>query len=195
MEDTRYFLHDINNGLTSQLNNKRITKRIKRTNIYFNGDNNGDNNKISFPKYCFQFNRYIMELENNLHNELMDLIKREVDFRVKNNTILADESIDEKSSTESLANLSSNRLSARTYSLEKYLNHNLFSPNTSSKLSYKTVLSAKKKPLNILPIRNLMNLKKKIINKSTNKNKDDNKKKENTKKGKHFTVYKHKDNI
>ena len=136
-----------------------------------------------------------MELENNLHNELMDLIKREVDFRVKNNTILADESIDEKSSTESLANLSSNRLSARTYSLEKYLNHNLFSSNTSSKLSYKTVLSAKKKPLNILPIRNLMNLKLKIINKSTNKNKDDNKKKENTKKGKHFTVYKHKDNI
>jgi hypothetical protein len=136
-----------------------------------------------------------MELENNLHNELMDLIKREVDFRIKNNTILADESIDEKSSTESLANLSSNRLSARTYSLEKYLNNNAFSPNTSSKLSYKTVLSAKKKPLNILPIRNLMNLKKNKINKSLNKNIDDNKKKESTKKGKRFTVYKNKDNI
>jgi len=197
MEDTRYFLHDINNGLNNTISSKRITNRIKRTNIYFNRDNNGDNNnnKISFPKYCFQFNRYIMELENNLHNELMDLIKREVDFRIKNNTILADESIDEKSSTESLANLSSNRLSARTYSLEKYLNNNAFSPNTSSKLSYKTVLSAKKKPLNILPIRNLMNLKKNKINKSLNKNIDDNKKKESTKKGKRFTVYKNKDNI
>jgi len=68
-------------------------------------------------------------------------------------------------------------------------------PNTSSKLSYKTVLSAKKKPLNILPIRNLMNLKKNKINKSLNKNIDDNKKKESTKKGKRFTVYKNKDNI
>ena len=196
-EDTRYFLHEKNiNGINNLTSNKRITNRIKRTNIYFNRDNIGENNnRISFPKYCFQFDRNVIDIENNMYNELMDLITKEVDYRVKNNITLGDESIDEKSSVESINNLSSNRLSARTYSLEKYLNNNAFSPNTSSKLSYKTVLSAKKKPLNILPIRNLMNLKKNKINKSLNKNIDDNKKKESTKKGKRFTVYKNKDNI
>jgi len=199
-EDTRYFLHEKNiNGINNLTSNKRITNRIKRTNIYFNRDNIGENNnRISFPKYCFQFDRYVMDIENNMYNELMDLITKEVDYRVKNNITLGDESIDEKSSVESINNLSSNRLSARTYSLEKYLNYSAFSPNSSSKLSYKSVLSAKKKPLNILPIRNLMNLKKiqnKSKNKSKNKNKEDNKKKENAKKGKLLTIHKHKDNI
>ena len=199
-DDTRYFLHEKNiNGFNNLTSNKRITNRIKRTNIYFNREYNGDsNNRISFPKYCFQFNRYVMDIENNMYNELMDLITKEVDYRVKNNTTLGEESIDEKSSVESINNLSSNRLSARTYSLEKYLNYGAFSPNTSSKLSYKSVLSAKKKSLNILPIRNLMNLKKnqnKNKNKTKDKNKDDNKKKENTKKGKLLNIHKHKDNI
>ena len=199
-EDTRYFLHEKNiNGINNLTSNKRITNRIKRTNIYFNRDNIGENNnRISFPKYCFQFDRNVIDIENNMYNELMDLITKEVDYRVKNNITLGDESIDEKSSVESINNLSSNRLSARTYSLEKYLNYSAFSPNTSSKLSYKSVLSAKKKPLNILPIRNLMNLKKnqnKSKNKSKNKNKEDNKKKENAKKGKLLTIHKHKDNI
>ena len=195
-EDTRYFLHEKNiNGINNLTSNKRITNRIKRTNIYFNRDNIGENNnRISFPKYCFQFDRNVIDIENNMYNELMDLITKEVDYRVKNNITLGDESIDEKSSVESINNLSSNRLSARTYSLEKYLNYSAFSPNTSSKLSYKSVLSAKKKPLNILPIRNLMNLKKNQ-NKSKNKNKEDNKKKENAKKGKLLTIHKHKDNI
>ena len=199
-EDTRYFLHEKNiNGINNLTSKKRITNRIKRTNIYFNRDNIGENNnRISFPKYCFQFDRNVIDIENNMYNELMDLITKEVDYRVKNNITLGDESIDEKSSVESINNLSSNRLSARTYSLEKYLNYSAFSPNTSSKLSYKSVLSAKKKPLNILPIRNLMNLKKnqnKSKNKSKNKNKEDNKKKENAKKGKLLTIHKHKDNI
>ena len=199
-EDTRYFLHEKNiNGINNLTSNKRITNRIKRTNIYFNRDNIGENNnRISFPKYCFQFDRNVIDIENNMYNELMDLITKEVDYRVKNNITLGDESIDEKSSVESINNLSSNRLSARTYSLEKYLNYSAFSPNSSSKLSYKSVLSAKKKPLNILPIRNLMNLKKnqnKSKNKSKNKNKEDNKKKENAKKGKLLTIHKHKDNI
>ena len=199
-EDTRYFFFFFNiNGINNLTSNKRITNRIKRTNIYFNRDNIGENNnRISFPKYCFQFDRNVIDIENNMYNELMDLITKEVDYRVKNNITLGDESIDEKSSVESINNLSSNRLSARTYSLEKYLNYNVFSPNISSKLSYKSVLSAKKKPLNILPIRNLMNLKKnqnKSKNKSKNKNKEDNKKKENAKKGKLLTIHKHKDNI
>ena len=46
-----------------------------------------NHNKISFPKYCFQFYRYFMELDNNLNNELIDLIKRNVDSQIKNNTI------------------------------------------------------------------------------------------------------------
>ena len=80
-----------------------------------------------------------------------------------------------------MVNTSSNRLSARTYSIEKYLNNNIFSPNSSSKLSYKTVLSDTKKSLNILPIRNLINLKKKQVLKKKDKNKGDNQKKEDKK--------------
>ena len=193
-EDTKYFLHENNNsGINKSNNNKRITHRIKRTNIFFNRNDSGDNiNRISFPKYCFQFNRYIRDIENNIYNELMDLIVKEIDYRTKNNT-LGDESIDDKLSTESLVNTSSNRLSARTYSIEKYLNNNIFSPNSSSKLSYKTVLSDTKKSLNILPIRNLINLKKKQVLKKKDKNKGDNQKKEDKKVT--FIIHKQEDDI
>ena len=190
-EDTKYFLHEKNNNINNNylISNKRITNRNKRTNIYFNRKDCDDNiNRISFPKYSFQFNRYIIDIENNLFNELMDLITKEVDFRIKNNTALADESIDEKSSTESLVNISLNRNSTRTYFGDKVFNHNIFSPSSSTKFSYKTVLSDKKKSLNILPIRNLMNLKK-SQNKNKNNNKDDIKKKENEKKEKKEKYY------
>ena len=121
----------------------------------------------------------------------MDLITKEVDLRIKNNIALADESIDEKSSTESLVNVSLNRNSTRTYFGDKVFNNNIFSPNSSTKYSYKTVLSDKKKPLNILPIRNLINLKK-SQNKNKN-NKDDIKKKENEKKEIFYSKHRQKD--
>ena len=167
-DDTKYFLNEniISNNNNMPNINKRITNRLKRTNIYFNrdnnssGENNNKNNIISFPKYCFQFNRDIMDIDNNISKELMDLVKSEVDERTNKN-VIENESIDDKSSNESLVNISGNRFSTRTYSLEKYLNNTLFSPSSSSKLSYKTVLSDKKKTLNILPIRNLLNSKKK----------------------------------
>ena len=64
-EDTKYFLNEINNsGNNIDMTNKRITNRIKRTNIFFNKDNKGDNiHKISFPKYCFQYNRTVKDKE------------------------------------------------------------------------------------------------------------------------------------
>ena len=180
IEDTKYFLHNKNSGIYSN-NNKRITNRIKRTNLFFNRNDSGESiNRISFPKYCFQFNRYIKDMESNLYNELMEFTKNVVEEKIKNNT-LENDSNDEKSFTESLVNISSNRLSARTYSRDKILNNNIFSPNSSSKLSYKTVLSDTKKTLNILPVRNLMNLKKNQIMKNKNKNKDNNIKKEDKK--------------
>ena len=132
----------------------------------------------------------------------MDLIMKEIDYRVKNNIALGEESIDEnidekdeKSSNGSFAINNQNRLSARTYSREKNLNNNIFSPNSSSKLSFKTVLSDKKKSLNILPIRNLINLKKSQNNKNKNNNKEENKKKENEKKGKYIITKNNKENI
>ena len=202
-EDTKYFLHEKNNTINNINKSKRITNRIKRTNIYFNrGDSMDIVNRISFPKYCFQYNRYITETENNIYNKLMDLIMKEIDYRVKNNIALGEESIDEnidekdeKSSNGSFAINNQNRLSARTYSREKNLNNNIFSPNSSSKLSFKTVLSDKKKPLNILPIRNLINLKKSQNNKNKNNNKEENKKKENEKKGKYIITKNNKENI
>ena len=192
-DDTKYFLHNKKSGINNNnISNIRITNRIKRTNIFFNRKDSEDKiSKISFPKYCFQFNRYIIDIENNLFKELMDLITKEVDLRIKNNIALADESIDEKSSTESLVNVSLNRNSTRTYFGDKVFNNNIFSPNSSTKYSYKTVLSDKKKPLNILPIRNLINLKK-----SQNKNKnikDDIKKKENEKKEIFYSKHRQKD--
>ena len=181
IEDTKYFLHNKNSGIYSNNINKRITNRIKRTNLFFNRNDSGESiNRISFPKYCFQFNRYIKDIESNLYNELMEFTKNVVEEKIKNNT-LENDSNDEKSFTESLVNISSNRLSARTYSRDKILNNNIFSPNSSSKLSYKTVLSDTKKTLNILPVRNLMNLKKNQIMKNKNKNKDNNIKKEDKK--------------
>ena len=192
-DDTKYFLHNKKSGINNNnISNIRITNRIKRTNIFFNRKDSEDKiSKISFPKYCFQFNRYIIDIENNLFKELMDLITKEVDLRIKNNIALADESIDEKSSTESLVNVSLNRNSTRTYFGDKVFNNNIFSPNSSTKYSYKTVLSDKKKPLNILPIRNLINLKK-SQNKNKN-NKDDLKKKENEKKEKFYSKHRQKD--
>lgn len=181
IEDTKYFLHNKNSGIYSNNINKRITNRIKRTNLFFNRNDSGESiNRISFPKFCFQFNRYIKDIESNLYNELMEFTKNVVEEKIKNNT-LENDSNDEKSFTESLVNISSNRLSARTYSRDKILNNNIFSPNSSSKLSYKTVLSDTKKTLNILPVRNLMNLKKNQIMKNENKNKDNNIKKEDKK--------------
>ena len=181
IEDTKYFLHNKNSGIYSNNINKRITNRIKRTNLFFNRNDSGESiNRISFPKYCFQFNRYIKDIESNLYNELMEFTKNVVEEKIKNNT-LENDSNDEKSFTESLVNISSNRLSARTYSRDKILNNNIFSPNSSSKLSYKTVLSDTKKTLNILPVRNLMNLKKNQTMKNKNKNKDNNIKKEDKK--------------
>ena len=60
------------------------------------------------------------------------------------------------------------------------MNGEIFSPNTSSKLSNKTFLSDKKKPLSILPIRNLLLQKKKQnknkIQEENNKKEEDNKK-------------------
>ena len=192
-DDTKYFLHNKKSGINNNnISNIRITNRIKRTNIFFNRKDSEDKiSKISFPKYCFQFNRYIIDIENNLFKELMDLITKEVDLRIKNNIALADESIDEKSSTESLVNVSLNRNSTRTYFGDKVFNNNIFSPNSSTKYSYKTVLSDKKKPLNILPIRNLINLKK-SQNKNKN-NKDDIKKKENEKKEIFYSKHRQKD--
>ena len=201
-EDTRYFFisenlqnnYNINNHISSN-KNKRFTMRLNRTNLYFNqknilDNNNNENNyynnnkKISFPKYCFQFNRYIMDEQNNLFNELMDLIKTEIDERTNKNVIL-NESVDDKSSNESLININSNRISTRTYSIEKNFNNNLLSPSTSSKLSYKTMtLSNKRKVLNILPIRNLINSKKIKKNKSRNKSKKTNKEEVQKKSGK-----------
>ena len=199
-DDTKYFLNEnINSNNSNNISNisKRINHRLKRTNIYFNRDINEEsynkNNVITFPKYCFQFNRDIMDIENNIYNELMNLIKTEIDERINKNA-MENESIDEKSSTESLINISGNRLSTRTYSIEKYLNNNLFSPSFSSKLSYKTTLSDRKKTLNILPIRNLLNSKKNQELKSKNKSKKNNKdtKGEKKKGGKYYNIHRHK---
>ena len=63
-DDTKYF----KNKCISSI---RFTNRLKRTNIFFNKkDSFENNNKILFPKFYFQYNRDIINLEKNIYNEL-----------------------------------------------------------------------------------------------------------------------------
>jgi serine/threonine kinase 38 len=154
-DDTKYFSNKNNSSI-------RFTKRLKRVYPFFNRENNNDkNNKLLFPKFCFQYNRDVVDLEKNISSELMNLIQKEVEFKVANKSSFDEASFEGKSSSESLHNLSHLVINNnRSYSRDKLLNFNVFSPHSSSNFSYKTVFSAKKKILSILPIRNLMNQKK-----------------------------------
>ena len=165
-DDTKYF----KNKCISSI---RFTNRLKRTNIFFNKkDSFENNNKILFPKFYFQYNRDIINLEKNIYNELIDFIQKEVEFKVANKITFDEASSEAKSSSESLNNIS-NPLISRTYSRDKLLNVNVFSPHSSSNFSHRTVLSSKKKTLKILPISNLISQQKsqtKQISKKINMN-------------------------
>ena len=165
-DDTKYF----KNKCISSI---RFTNRLKRTNIFFNKkDSFENNNKILFPKFYFQYNRDIINLEKNIYNELIDFIQKEVEFKVANKITFDEASSEAKSSSESLNNIS-NPMISRTYSRDKLLNFNIFSPHSSSNFSHRTVLSSKKKTLKILPISNLISQQKsqtKQISKKINMN-------------------------
>ena len=165
-DDTKYF----KNKCISSI---RLNNRLRRTNIFFNRKDSFDNNhKILFPKFYFQYNRDIINLEKNIYNELIDFIQKEVEFKVANKITFDEASSEAKSSSESLNNIS-NPLISRTYSRDKLLNVNVFSPHSSSNFSHRTVLSSKKKTLKILPISNLISQQKsqtKQISKKINMN-------------------------
>ena len=150
-DDTKYFKN-------KNISSIRFTNRLKRTNNFFNRGENTDNNKLIFSKFNFQYNRDIVEIENNMCDELIDLIKKEVEFKIANKIAFDEVSSEAKSSSESLNNIS-NPISSRAYSRDR-LHFNTFSPHSSSNFSNKTVFSARKKDLKILPIRNLINQQK-----------------------------------
>ena len=150
-DDTQYFINKNNDSI-------RFTNRLKRTNTFFQIEDNCEN-KILFSKYCFQYNKDIVDIEKNISKELMDLIKKEVEFKIANKTTFDEVSSEAKSSSESI-HIISNANSSRTYSRDRLLNYNAFTPHSSSNFSHKTVFSFKKKDLNILPIRNLLNKQK-----------------------------------
>ena len=76
-----------------------------------------------------------------------------------NRVICEEANFEEKSSSDNFENLKSVR-SSRALSRDKLYRNTIFSPHSSSKFSNKTVFSAKKKSLCILPIRNMMNKQK-----------------------------------
>ena len=161
-DDTKYFKN-------KNISSIRLNNRLKRTNIFFNRKDSFDNNhKILFPKFYFQYNRDIINLEKNIYNELIDFIQKEVEFKVANKITFDEASSEAKSSSESLNNIS-NPMISRTYSRDKLLNVNVFSPHSSSNFSHRTVISSKKKALKILPIRNLISQQKNQI-RQNNKN-------------------------
>ena len=150
-DDTKYFINKNNDSI-------RFTNRLKRTNTFFQIEDNCEN-RIIFSKYCFQYNRDIFDIEKNIYNELMDLIKKEVEFKIVNKNTFDEVSSEAKSSSESIHDLS-NANSSRTYSRDRLLFFHGFTPHSSSNFSHKTAFSFKKKDLNILPIRNLINKQK-----------------------------------
>ena len=168
-DDTKYFKN-------KNISSIRLNNRLKRTNIFFNRkDSFESNHKILFPKFYFQYNRDIINLEKNIYNELIDFIQKEVEFKVANKITFDEASSEAKSSSESLNNIS-NPMISRTYSRDKLLNFNIFSPHSSSNFSHRTVLSSKKKSLKILPIRNLISQQKiQIRQNSKNINVNENK--------------------
>ena len=161
-DDTKYF----NNKNVSSI---RLTNRLKRTNIFFNRqDSFENNNKILFPKFYFQYNRDLINLEKNIYNELIDFIQKEVEFKLANKITFDEPSSEAKSSSESINNISNPKIS-RTYSRDKLLNFNVFSPFSSSNFSHRIVLSSKKKALKILPIRNLISQQKNQMRQNSKK--------------------------
>ena len=161
-DDTKYFKN-------KNVSSIRLTNRLKRTNIFFNRqDSFENNNKILFPKFYFQYNRDLINLEKNIYNELIDFIQKEVEFKLANKIIFDEPSSEAKSSSESINNISNPKIS-RTYSRDKLLNFNVFSPFSSSNFSHRIVLSSKKKALKILPIRNLISQQKNQMRQNSKK--------------------------
>ena len=161
-DDTKYFKNQ-------NISSIRLTNRLKRTNIFFNRqDSFENNNKILFPKFYFQYNRDLINLEKNIYNELIDFIQKEVEFKLANKITFDEASSEAKSSSESINNISNPKIS-RTYSRDKLLNFNIFSPYSSSNFSHRIILSSKKKTLKILPIRNLISQQKNKIRQNSKK--------------------------
>ena len=163
-DDTKYFKKRINSSI-------RLTNKIKGTNIFFNKEKNIENNKILLTKFCFQYNKDLIDIEKNLYNELMDLIKKEVQIKTEKKMSFDDVSSEAKSSNESLNNLSNSFISG-TYIKDKFHNFKLFPPFSSIKFSRKTLAYNRKKSLSILPIRNLMNKEKNQKNQNNLKSKE-----------------------
>jgi len=150
-DDTKYFKNH-------NINSVRFTNRLKRINVYFNRRKNIEDNKIFFSKFYFQYNRDIVEKENKITQELMDLVKKEVYFKVISKTISDEVSSESICSSKSLNNISF-RFSSKTSGIDRF-KFNFFSSYSSLNVSLKTASSDKKRSLKILPIRNLLNKKK-----------------------------------
>ena len=166
-DDIKYFKN-------KKINSIRYTNALKRTNIFFNQEENEDNNnKILFSKFCFQYNRDLVDIENNIYNELINLVQKEAEFKIINKISLEEVSSEAKSSCESINNMN-NSISDRNLRRGKKFNINIFTQHESLNYTYPTILTDKKKSLSIIPIRNLINKQKKLENqndKKTNENK------------------------
>ena len=166
-DDIKYFKN-------KKINSIRYTNALKRTNIFFNQEENEDNNnKTLFSKFCFQYNRDLVDIENNMYNELINLVQKEAEFKIINKISLEEVSSEAKSSCESINN-KKNSASDLNLRRGKKFNLNIFSQHESLNYIYPTILTDKKKSLSIIPIRNLINKQKKLENqndKKTNENK------------------------
>ena len=140
----------------------RLANKIRRTNIFFNKE---DDNKLTLSKYFFKFNGDVLLKEKNMEQEIFELIKKEVEFKLANKYTFEEGSSENISSIKSYET-KSNVFSTRSISRERVIKFSSFSPKISIQSN---IAISRKKSLKILPIKNLM----------TNENKDNIKKKLN----------------
>ena len=143
---------DTNNFTNKNICSIRLTNKIKRTNIFFNKE---DDNKLTLSKYFFQFNGDVLLKEKNLEQEIFELIKKEVEFRLANKYTFEEGSSENISSIKS-CETKSNPISTSSISRERIVKFSSFSPKISSHFLHSNAAISHKKSLKILPIKNLI---------------------------------------
>ena len=139
------------------INNKnlcsiRLANKIKRKNIFFNRDYE---KKLTLSKYFFKFNGDVLLKEKNIEQEIFELIKKEVEYKLANKYTFEEGSSENISSIKS-CETKSNPISRGSFSRERILKFSSFSPKISNQLLHSNLATSGKKSLKILPIKNLI---------------------------------------
>jgi serine/threonine kinase 38 len=156
---------NVNKNIFEIRQKKEEEKELKRINLNF---------------YNFDYNKELVELKYNIENNIVDLIKSEIEIFTKNNNKSVNITL-EDTSTEEIASLKSNESSKKknTNTTNTNLNKSYFSTDIKNKINngfdcldkinrnlkrYKTKIF-KKPSIKIIPVKNIIN-NKHLLNKT-----------------------------